>query len=122
MLTPIIFEYHLPVEPPSDGTIVFLRGSYTLLNGDEEISIARGNIFKYCETSMSYIKLHPISVAEIEVPIGICEAIRPFFIALDADAGQHHLELDESALQSTGKSVSIDDVLASIDYALNSDI
>ena len=35
--------------------------------------------------------------------------------------GQSHLELDESKLETTGKSVSIDDVLAKIDEALEED-
>lgn len=32
--------------------------------------------------------------------------------------GQHHLELDETQLESTGKSASIDEVLTQIDNAL----
>ena len=34
--------------------------------------------------------------------------------------GQHHLELDESTLKSTGKSVSVDDVIAKIDELTDS--
>ena len=36
--------------------------------------------------------------------------------------GQSHLELDESTLKSTGKSVSVDDVIANIDKALKDEI
>lgn len=35
--------------------------------------------------------------------------------------GQHHLELDESTLESIGKSVSVEEVLAKIDEALETD-
>ena len=38
------------------------------------------------------------------------------------DCGQSHLELDESTLKSTGKSVSVDDVIAKIDKALKGEI
>ena len=34
------------------------------------------------------------------------------------ETGQHHLEMDENALKSTGKSVSVDEVIANIDKAL----
>ena len=33
----------------------------------------------------------------------------------DNQKGQHHLELDESTLESAGKSVSVDEVIAKID-------
>ena len=35
------------------------------------------------------------------------------------ESGQRHLELDETTLKSTGKSVSVDDVIARIDEALD---
>ena len=38
------------------------------------------------------------------------------------DCGQSHLELDESTLKSTGKSVSVDDVIDKIDKALKDEI
>ena len=38
------------------------------------------------------------------------------------DCGQSHLELDESTLKSTGKSVSVDEVIANIDKALKGEI
>ena len=34
------------------------------------------------------------------------------------ETGQHHLEIDETALKSTGKSVSVDEVIANIDKVL----
>ena len=34
------------------------------------------------------------------------------------ETGQHHLEMDENALKSTGKSVSVDEVIANIDKVL----
>ena len=37
------------------------------------------------------------------------------------DCGQSHLELDESTLKSTGKSVSVDDVIDRIDEHLAND-
>ena len=38
-----------------------------------------------------------------------------------SEVGQSHLELDESAIESTGKSLSVDDVIAKIDEALKMD-
>ena len=38
-----------------------------------------------------------------------------------SDTPQHHLELDEFALKSTGTSVSVDDVIAKIDAHLEDD-